>query len=96
MENKDFQLRRIEEMSKAPHCQNCGEINPDLYSGYEYTSCCNEALCDSLEKYIFCNEQICAKACCWAMAEAKFILQEINVLGQEGMRRIPINEQETE
>jgi hypothetical protein len=87
---------KIKLMSVSPHCQNCGEINPHLYPGYFYTSCCNEAICDSLEKYVFCNDHICTKACCWAMAETKFLLQEVNVLGQEGMRRIPIHELEIE
>ena len=83
---------KIQLLQKHRHCQNCGEINPECYPGFEYTTCCNEAVCDQLEKYIFYNDKVSIKACCWAMAEALFASKGIDVIGQSGMSRLPLND----
>ncbi len=84
--------KKIEVLVQHPHCQNCGQIDPECYPGFAYTICCNEAVCDRLEKYIFYNDRISVQACCWAMAEAKFNLKGINVIEQSGMTRLPLND----
>ena len=83
---------KIKSLQHNPHCQNCGTPDPQCYPGFEYTICCNETVCDRLEKYIFYNDTISVKACCWAMAEAQFNLKGIDVREQSGMTRIPIND----
>ena len=83
---------KIRSFKEGPHCQNCGAINPECYPGFQYTACCNEAVCDQLEKYIFYNDKISVNACCWAMAEAQFNLKGIDVIEQSSMTRIPIND----
>ena len=83
---------KLNDLLKFPHCQNCGTTNPEMYSGFEYTSCCNEAICDGVEKYKFYNKKISVNACCWAVAEFKFNIKGIKVLEEEGMSRVPLNE----
>lgn len=42
---KVFYNGRLSEPKKvAPHCENCGDENPETDDGY--TTCCNEPICD--------------------------------------------------
>lgn len=77
---------------KGKHCSNCGADNPAIIEyaaqGDEgFTSCCNEALCDGITLYVFGNETVSVKACCWASAEKQFIAQGVDVLTFDTMQR---------
>lgn len=53
-----------------PHCESCGETNPDTDDGY--TTCCNELVCCGGERNKFGTPEKYVVACCWAVAEKLF------------------------
>lgn len=65
------------------HCSGCGEKDPQLYEGEDYTTCCNEGLCEGDGAYRWgCRDKNTAdsagrpavtavvSACCRPAAEA--------------------------
>jgi hypothetical protein len=66
----------IERAKRNPHCENCGSLNPNSEEGY--TTCCNECVCfgpgrQGYNRSRFGTEQNYKVACCWAVADAKFM-----------------------
>lgn len=74
---KDQIKAQIIKMGKTPHCENCGSLNPQMIRGEGYTVCCNELLCSGKTQYPdrFGTEDNFVKACCWAVAEGKFMAE---------------------
>ena len=90
------ELNSRQPLQKNPHCQNCGKINPSVLEygmggeGEGFTECCHEAVCDGTKVFIFGNDQVEVRACCWAVAELEFKAQGIDVLAQKTMRRFDL------
>jgi hypothetical protein len=65
--------------TKTPHCENCGQQNPETKDGY--TTCCNEPVCDGGEsKWESCEGNknfIAIEACCGHHAGLKFSAMNI-------------------
>ena|SRR3989338_7684000 len=90
---------RLEGIHKRPHCADCGTIEPSVisYGGGSrdgFTECCNEKICDGTHNYLFGNDRVSVRACCWAAAELKFKLQGVNLSKHHGMSRLLDNEME--
>ena len=76
--------KKLERIKNNPHCQNCGDVNPEIldYSDGDtkgHTQCCNESLCVGEKKFKFGNDKHKVDACCWAMAEIKFKQEGIEI-----------------
>jgi hypothetical protein len=87
----------IKEIQRQPHCANCGKINPGItpYAKIEkggLTACCHEEICCHLDDYIFGNDSVGVKACCWAIAEKMFKVRNIDIHQLPGISRRQMNE----
>ena len=83
---------KLKALKSAPHCANCGKVHPEIF-GYDgehkggLTVCCQENICGRNEEFNFGDAQYSVRACCWAVAEIKFKLKNIDVAKLKGIQR---------